>query len=110
MGTVLPVQATRDHRGANRTVTEWARRHAAELRGLAGQITALTDLPAAARASLDNLNRALAGNDPATLMEPLLTAEPYLQQCRPDLAARITALGEHAAQLRQASHDKRSNP
>lgn len=43
------VQATRDRRAADRTVTDWARANAADLRRLAGQITALTDLPAAAR-------------------------------------------------------------
>lgn len=104
------VQATRDHRAADRAVTAWARRHAAELRGLAGQITALTELPDAARAPLDHLSRALAGNDPATLIEPLLTAEPHLRQSHPDLAARVDSLGRHAGRLRQASHDKRSNP
>src|SRR4051812_35323447 len=39
------VQATRDRRAADRSVADWARAHAADLRQLAGQITALTDLP-----------------------------------------------------------------
>lgn len=43
------VQATRESRAADRTHTAWARDNAAALRRLAGQITALTDLPTAAR-------------------------------------------------------------
>ncbi|MEU6946464.1 type III effector protein, partial [Streptomyces sp. NPDC046316] len=42
------VQATRQARAAERSTATWARRNAADLRRLAGQITALTDLPAAA--------------------------------------------------------------
>ncbi|MEV7519323.1 hypothetical protein [Streptomyces sp. NPDC091371] len=49
-GAVLPerVQATRDARAADRTVTAWARDNAADLRRLAGRITAPTGLPAGA--------------------------------------------------------------
>ncbi|MCF3136329.1 type III effector protein, partial [Streptomyces olivochromogenes] len=46
------VQATRDRRAAARTTATWARRNAADLRRIAGQITALTDLPTAARQPL----------------------------------------------------------
>lgn len=47
-----------------------------EQRGLAGQITALTDLPAAARRSLSELHAALAHDDPADLIVPLTAARP----------------------------------
>ncbi|MFE7113370.1 hypothetical protein ACFU98_45010 [Streptomyces sp. NPDC057575] len=43
------VTATRQARAAERTTAAWARANAAGLRRLAGQITALSDLPAAAR-------------------------------------------------------------
>ncbi|GAO07653.1 hypothetical protein [Streptomyces lydicamycinicus] len=101
------VQATRNDRAADRTVTTWARHHTAELRGLAGQILALPNLPAAARTPLGHLNDALAGNDPATLIEPLIATQPHLQEGHPDLATRINTISRHTAQLRQASHDKR---
>lgn len=43
------VTATRNRRAADRSVNAWARDNAATLRRLAGQITALTDLPARSR-------------------------------------------------------------
>ncbi len=46
------VQATRERRAAERTSATWARRNAADLRRIAGQITALTDLPPAQAAWL----------------------------------------------------------
>src|SRR5437879_6055872 len=49
------VQATRSRRAADRTVTAWARTNAAGLRQLAGQITALTDLPSQAHTPLARL-------------------------------------------------------
>ncbi len=42
------VRATRDRRAGDRSITTWARENAADLRSLAGRITALADLPAAA--------------------------------------------------------------
>ncbi|MFI8244434.1 type III effector protein, partial [Streptomyces sp. NPDC085866] len=59
------VQATRERRAAERTTATWARHNAADLRRIAGQITALTDLPAAARSPLRQLHAALADDDPA---------------------------------------------
>ncbi|MFE1791803.1 hypothetical protein ACFW7J_25995, partial [Streptomyces sp. NPDC059525] len=46
------VQATRDGRAAQRAVDTWARDHAADLRRLAGQVTAPTPLNGPGRASL----------------------------------------------------------
>ncbi|MFE4583597.1 type III effector protein, partial [Streptomyces chartreusis] len=84
------VQATRDRRAADRTITAWARANAGSLRQLAGQITTLTDLPA--RAPLAELTAALADNDPATLLAPLADTHPYLTSDHPDLAARVDDL------------------
>ncbi|MGI5466462.1 type III effector protein [Streptomyces sp. CA-132043] len=103
------VQATRDLRAADRSVTAWARRHAADLRSLAGQVTALTDLPAASRSSLTRLGQALAQDDPAALLAPLTAARPHLRRRHPDLAARIDTLTTHADQLRDDSNSRRGN-
>jgi hypothetical protein len=86
------VTATRQARAADRTTAAWARRNAADLRRLAGQITALTDLPAAARRSLSELHAALAHDDPADLIAPLTAARPHLLAAHPDLAARLDTL------------------
>ncbi|WP_369270740.1 type III effector protein [Streptomyces sp. R11] len=103
------VQATRDRRAADRTVTAWARANAADLRRLAGQITALTDLPAAASTSLADLEAALADNDPAALVAPLTVTHTYLTSGHPDLAARIDDLARHTDQLRRHSGNQRRN-
>ncbi|GAA0613416.1 type III effector protein [Streptomyces crystallinus] len=86
------VTATRQARAADRTTAAWARRNAADLRRLAGQITALTDLPAAARRPLRELDAALAHDDPADLIAPLTATRPHLATAHPDLAARLDTL------------------
>jgi len=86
------VTATRQARAADRTTTTWARTNAADLRRLAGQITALTDLPAAARRPLNKLHAALAHDDPADLIAPLAATRPHLTATHPDLAARLDTL------------------
>ncbi|MFF4550535.1 type III effector protein [Streptomyces sp. NPDC001435] len=103
------VQATRDRRAADRTVTAWARANAVNLRQIAGQITALTDLPAAARSPLAELTAALADNDAAALVGPLTHTHAYLASDHPDLAARVNDLVRHTDQLRQHSGDQRRN-
>src|SRR6478609_9425551 len=65
------VQATRDRRAGDRSVSHWARDNSSDLRQLAGQITALTGLPPDARARLSLLAAALADDDPAALVAPL---------------------------------------
>ncbi|RFU84840.1 type III effector protein, partial [Streptomyces triticagri] len=86
------VTATRQARAADRTTAARARRNAADLRRLAGQITALTDLPAAARRPVGELNAALAHDDPADLIAPLTATRPHLTAAYPDLAARLDTL------------------
>ncbi|MEU6927332.1 MULTISPECIES: type III effector protein [unclassified Streptomyces] len=86
------VTATRQARAADRTTAAWARRNAADLRRLAGQITALADLPAAARRPLSELHAALAHDDPADLIAPLTATRPHLAAAHPDLAARLDTL------------------
>ncbi|MET7486633.1 type III effector protein [Streptomyces sp. NPDC005538] len=86
------VQATRERRAAQRTTASWARANAADLRRLAGQITALTDLPIAARVPLGELHAALAHDDPAELVRPLNAARPHLTATHPGLAAQLDKL------------------
>ncbi|MEU9489845.1 type III effector protein [Streptomyces decoyicus] len=101
------VQATRSRRAADRTITAWARTNAAELRQLAGQITALTDLRAQAPAPLARLAEALADNDAANLIDPLAETRTHLQANHPDLAARIDTVTHNADRLRQADSEHR---
>jgi hypothetical protein len=101
------VQATRSRRAADRTLTTWARTNAADLRQLAGQITALTDLPAQAHTPLARLAEALADNDTANLIDPLSATHTHLKANHPDLAARITTLTHHADRLRHTGDDHR---
>jgi hypothetical protein len=86
------VQATRERRAAERSTATWARRNAADLRRIAGQITALTDLPDAARLPLGRLHAALAQDDPAELIRPLGDTRPHLTGTHPDLAAQLDTL------------------
>ncbi|MFE3635039.1 type III effector protein [Streptomyces sp. NPDC059168] len=85
------VQAVRERRAAQRSTSAWARSNAAELRRLAARITALTDLPTAARHPLGELDAALAQDDPAALIRPLNATRPHLA-AHPDLAARLDTL------------------
>ncbi|MFE9497456.1 type III effector protein [Streptomyces collinus] len=85
------VQATRERRAAQRGTSAWARRNAADLRRIAGQITALTDLPAGARQPLRQLDQALGQDDPTALLPPLRATRSHLT-AHPDLAARLDTL------------------
>ncbi|MGW2634290.1 type III effector protein [Streptomyces chattanoogensis] len=102
------VKATRDRRAADRAVIAWARDNAGELRQLAGQIAAQSDLPGTARASGRRLARALAADDAAQLLAPLTEAEPHLRTSHPVLADRIERLTHHTDQLRHQSNTARS--
>ncbi|MEU9148611.1 HSP18 transcriptional regulator [Streptomyces sp. NPDC048349] len=102
------VQATRDSRAADRTVRAWARGSAAELRRLAGQVTALTGLPESAQGAIGELNLALAEDDAARLVKPLTDTRPHLRTEDAELADRIDAMTRRADQLRQDTRDQRS--
>ncbi|RVU23905.1 hypothetical protein EOT10_17785 [Streptomyces antnestii] len=101
------VKATRDRRAADRAVVTWARGQAADLRRLAGQITALADPPEEARAVFAELDRALAENDAAALVAPLAGARDHLRAVYPDLADSVDRLVLRAEQLRRDSTDQR---
>lgn len=86
------VTATRQARAAGRTTATWARRNAVDLRRLAGQIIALTDLPPAAHLPVSELHAALAHDDPADLIAPLAATRRHLASAYPDLAAQADSL------------------
>ncbi|MFG3193744.1 type III effector protein [Streptomyces omiyaensis] len=98
------VTATRQARAAERATATWARANAADLRRLAGQITALAQLGSEARPAQDALHAALGAADAAALLAPLADVRPHLDARHAGLAAsldvledrRTTALGENA--------------
>jgi len=94
------VQAERDRRAAHRAVTRWANDNTADLRRLAGQITALTDLDQAATTALAQLHQAL-GDPDATALPALLAATHHHLPHHPDLAAQIAAITTHTDQIRR---------
>ncbi|MDK9496074.1 HSP18 transcriptional regulator [Streptomyces katrae] len=102
------VQATRDNRAADRSVDAWARDNAADLRRLAGQITALTSLPTSAEGAIGDLNQALADNDTARLVRPLANTRHHLRPEDAELAERVDALTRHTDRLRQDTRDQRN--
>ncbi|WP_405428983.1 HSP18 transcriptional regulator [Streptomyces erythrochromogenes] len=102
------VQATRDARAADRTVTAWARDNAADLRRLAGEVTSLTGLPAGAEGAVGALNQALGGDDAAGLIGPLTGTRPHLGTGDAELADRIDAMTRHTDRLRKDSNDQRN--
>ncbi|MFD8794677.1 HSP18 transcriptional regulator, partial [Streptomyces vinaceus] len=102
------VQATRGMRAADRSVNAWARDNAADLRRLAGQVTALTGLPAGAQSTVEDLNQALGDNDAARLVQPLSDTRAHLRAEDSELADRIDALTRHTDKLRQDAHDQRN--
>ncbi|MET9957328.1 type III effector protein [Streptomyces sp. NPDC006339] len=99
------VQATRDRRAADRSVTAWAHGNAADLRRLAGQITSLDTLPTSLRHDLD---QALADNNPAQLLEPLSRTHAHLAPRHPELAERVDTLTRQTTDLRNESDQRRS--
>ncbi|HWG27159.1 HSP18 transcriptional regulator [Actinospica sp.] len=98
------VTAERDRRAGQKAAAGWARDHAADLRQLAGQLGALTDLPDAVHTAL---HTALAGPDAADLLAPLTDARTHLHPGHHAFAARIDTITDHTATLRRDARDRR---
>ncbi|MFJ9713709.1 type III effector protein [Streptomyces sp. NPDC101234] len=88
------VMATRQARAAERATVTWARTNAADLRRLAGQITALTHLAPEARSAQAALHAALGATDAAELIAPLTGMRPYLDAHHTDLVTCLDALDD----------------
>lgn len=94
------VQAERDRRAGRRAVDRWANDNTADLRRLAGQVTALTDLDAAATDSISRLHDALGDRDASALPGLLAAAQPHLPR-HPELGAQIDAVTERTDEIRR---------
>jgi hypothetical protein len=102
------VQAERDRRAGDRAVTRWANDNTADLRRLAGQVTALTDLDAAAGEALARLHDALGDPDASALPALLAAAQRHLH-AHPGLTDQIHTVTAHADQIRRhRGHGARS--
>jgi hypothetical protein len=107
------VQAARDRRSGDRAVAGWAHDNAANLRQLAGQITALpTDAtnPSSAKAApaIARLRDALGGNDAADLIQPLTAAGHELRDSHPHLADQVTDVNRTTTAIRTADRARRT--
>jgi len=98
------VLAERDRRAGDRAVSTWARANGADLRQLAGQISALTGLGADAQPSLDRLHQALGDHDATALPELLEDAHPHLPRA---LADRVRAVGRQIDRVRSNTQNER---
>ncbi|MEU7901687.1 hypothetical protein [Actinoplanes sp. NPDC049118] len=94
------VQAERDRRAAHRAVAQWANDNTADLRRLAGQVSALTDLGQSATGALARLHHALGDADASALPALLAAAHHHLLH-HPDLAAQIDIITAHTERIRR---------
>jgi hypothetical protein len=100
------VRAERDRRAVHRAVTRWANDNTADLRRLAGQVTALTDLGESAAVDLDRLHQALGDADAAALPALLAGAHRHLG-AHPELAGQIDAIQDHTDRIRRQTQQQR---
>jgi hypothetical protein len=98
------VRAERDKRAGDRAVALWARENSASLRRLAGQVSASGGLDVDARTRVDD---ALAADDPAALLSPLVAARPDLRADHAALADEIGSVTRRTEQVRQDTQDRR---
>jgi hypothetical protein len=94
------VQAERDRRAGDRAVTRWANDNTADLRRLAGQITALTDLDDAAGEAVARLHAALGDPDASALPALLAATQAHLHQHQ-HLTDQIDTVTAHTDQIRE---------
>jgi hypothetical protein len=94
------VQAERDRRAGERAVTRWANDNTADLRRLAGQITALADLDDAADEALARLHDALGSPDASALPALLAAVQRHLRRY-PGLTGQIEAVTAHTDHIRE---------
>lgn len=102
------VRAERDKRAGDRAVAAWARDNAAGLRRLAGQISALHDLPQRAQHHVDLVGEALAHDDPTSLLSPLADTHTHLKTSHAGLAAQVQSLTDETTRIRHTTHATRS--
>jgi hypothetical protein len=102
------VQAERDRRAGQRAVIRWANDNTADLRRLAGQITALTDLDADADDTRARLHDALGDPDASALPDLLAAIQRHLPHHR-GLTDEIDTVTARTEQIRQQSPRQRGD-
>jgi hypothetical protein len=100
------VRAERDRRAGSKAINRWANANTADLRRLAGQITALTDLQPNAADDIALLHQALADPDATALPALLAQARRHLN-AHPHLADQIDAVETHTDQIRRDTTELR---
>ena len=102
------VRDERDRRAGDRAVADWARRNSGELRRLAGRISALEGLPAAAQRHVDVVPDALGGDDVSALVDPLAAAGSHLAGADARLAEQVQSVKARVDRVRRDTHSRRS--
>jgi hypothetical protein len=102
------VRAERDRRAGRRAVARWANDNTADLRRLAGQVTALSDLGDGAAADIGRLHRALAEPDASALPGLLAGTQRHLGG-HPDLADQIGAVTAQTDRVRRQTQRRRDD-
>jgi hypothetical protein len=102
------VRAERDRRAGRRAVAQWADDNTADLRRLAGQITALSDLDGAASGDLGRLHDALGGAGAAELPALLAQTQRHLVG-HPDLARQVDAVIGRTDEVRRRVQQERDD-
>jgi hypothetical protein len=92
------VRAERDKRAGDRAVSRWARDNSADLRELAGQVSAATG---------STMREALADDDPSALLSPLADAQTRLGSDHSGLVDRIETITSHTNKLREDARGRR---
>jgi hypothetical protein len=100
------VRAERDRRAGQRAVDRWTGDHTADLRRLAGQVTALTDLGEGAAADVARLHEALADADASALPDLLGRTRRHLS-AHPDLAGHVDDVRHHTDRIRRRTQRQR---
>jgi hypothetical protein len=101
------VRAERDRRAGDRAVDRWARDHGADLRQLAGQITALTDLDTRAGPDVARLHRALGAAGVTDLVDSLVEVADHLRAGHVGLAERVDTVRQETDQVRHLTQRHR---
>jgi hypothetical protein len=102
------VRAERDRRAGRRAVADWANDNTADLRRLAGQISALSDLDGSASGDLGRLHDALGGSDATELPALLARTQRHLSG-HPDLARQVDAVVGHTDEVRRRVQQERDD-
>jgi hypothetical protein len=100
------VRAERDRRAGRRAVEQWANDNTADLRRLAGRVSALTDLGDDAASDLGRLHEALADADATALPELLAHTHRHLE-AHPELAQQVDTVRDKTDRVRRRTQRHR---